>query len=86
MRSIIEKIYNLRCDERKIDLETSENEKREFEGFEDLRKTLSGDHLTKFISYTDILDELYRNENEQAFRDGFILGALLMTEIFNKKN
>ena len=85
MRSIIEKLYTAWISEKESDKYITEDEKREVEGFEDLTKTLSGDALTKFHSYTDILDEIYRGENEQAFHDGFIIGASLIMEILVKK-
>ena len=85
MRSILEKIYTTWLFDKEKHKEMTDDEKREVEGFEELTTILKDSDLSKFISYTDILDELYRCEKEQAFQDGFVIGVLLMIEIFNKK-
>ena len=89
MRKSLKDIYTMHIskqEEHYADLYHKEKEdKKEWDLYETLHKNLSNKDSELFNTYVDIVGFRHCDEEEKAYKDGFIAGALLMIEIFTAK-
>ena len=89
MKTMLEKIYAAHVEEEEehcATLRRKEKElNKEWNVYNALHNRLSKDDAELFNDYVDTVGFRHCDEEEIAYRNGFVAGALLMVEIFTEK-